>query len=280
VRRRGLGILRSLSAYHFLLDITWPRFFLLVAAWYVATNALFALLYLSVGSSGFPGLAAEGVGYDFVAFFFFSVHTLATIGYGHVVPRGLAANLLVTLEALVGLLSFGLAAGLMFARFARPTARILFSERALMAPYRGHLGFMFRIVNARNSQIVDLQARVVLSRRKPRGFGREYHALKLEREQVVFFPLAWTVVHPVDDDSPLKDVDADQLARQEAEFLVLLSGFDETFSQTVHARSSYRFDEVVWGRRFADMFEHGTGDEILSVDVDRLSDLREEAAGP
>lgn len=276
VRRKGLGIVRSLSAYHFLLDVTWPRFFLLVAAWYVATNAVFALLYMTVGPSGFPGLSDEGVGSTFLAFFFFSVHTLATIGYGHVVPRGPAANVLVTLEALVGLLAFGLAAGLMFARFARPTVRVLFSERAVMAPYRDGLGFMFRIVNARKSQIVDLHARVVLSRRKPNGVGREYHALRLERDQVVFFPLAWTVVHPVDGDSPLHGLDARELARQEAEFLVLLTGFDETFSQTVHTRSSYRFHEVAWGRRFADMFDHdASDDQVLSVDVDRLSETRE-----
>ena len=270
VRRRGLGIFRSRSLYHFLIDVTWPRFFGLVVVWYVVTNAAFAAAYMAVGIEAFPGLEAEGTGSGFLAYFFFSVHTLATIGYGHVVPRGTAANALVTMESLVGLLAFGLAAGLMFARFARPTAHILFSDHALMAPYRDGNGFMFRIVNGRKNQIVELHARIVLTRRKNSGTGREYHLLDLERDRVAFFPLAWTVVHPVDENSPLRGVSEAELIAQDAEFLVLLSGFDETFSQTVHARSSYRADEIRWGRRFADMFDHDG--ESLAVDVDRLSD--------
>ncbi|HKJ01738.1 MAG TPA: ion channel [Longimicrobiales bacterium] len=270
VRRKGLGILRSRSLYHFLLDVTWPRFFGLVCVWYVVTNAVFAMAYMGAGAGALPGLEAEGTGSGFLAYFFFSVHTLATIGYGHVVPRGTAANLLVTTESLVGLLAFGLAAGLMFARFARPTAHILFSDHALMAPYRGGSGFMFRIVNGRKNQIVELHARIVLTRRKRSGAGREYHILDLERDRVAFFPLAWTVVHPVDEGSPLHGLGEAQLLAQGAEFLVLLTGFDETFSQVVHARSSYRAEEILWGRRFADMFDHD-GDD-LAVDVDRLSD--------
>lgn len=270
VRRKGLGVFRSRSLYHFLLDITWPRFIGLVCVWYVVTNAAFGAAYMALGAQAFPGLEAEGTGSGFLAYFFFSVHTLATIGYGHVVPRGPAANFLVTVESLVGLLAFGLAAGLMFARFARPTAHILFSDRALMAPYRGGTGFMFRIVNGRKNQVVELHARIILTRRKQGGGGREYHILELERDQVAFFPLAWTVVHPVDEESPLWGVTEAELIAQDAEFLVLLSGFDETFSQTVHARSSYGAHEVVWGRRFADMFDHD-GDR-LAVDVDRLSD--------
>lgn len=273
VRRKGLGVFRSRSLYHFLLDITWPRFFLLVCVWYVVTNAAFAVAYMAVGDQNFPGLEAEGTGSGFLAYFFFSVHTLATIGYGHVVPRGIEANLLVTAESLVGLLAFGLAAGLMFARFARPTAHVLFSDHALMAPYQSGTGFMFRIANGRKNQVVELHARIVLTRRKTSGTGREYHILDLERDRVVFFPLAWTVVHPVVEGSPLHGVTEAELIAQDAEFLVLLSGFDETFSQTVHARSSYRADEVRWGRRFADMFDHD-GDS-LAVDMDRLSDTVE-----
>lgn len=271
VRRKGLGLVESLSTYHFLLEITWPRFLVLAAVWYVATNALFAGLYMMVGADAFAGIGAEGVGRGFWAFFFFSVQTLATIGYGHMVPRGLTANILVTVESLVGLLSFGLAAGLIFARFARPTARILFSDVAVMAPFKEGTAFMFRMVNARKSQIVELEAKVVLARRKADGAGREYHALALQRDRVVFFPLAWTVVHTVDESSPLFGLSAEDLIRQDAEFLVLLTGFDDTFAQTVHARSSYGAAGVVWGRRFADMFDHGDADH-LSVDVGRLSE--------
>lgn len=274
VRRKGLGLIRSQSAYHKILETTWPRFFGLVTLWYVAMNAVFGAAYMALGPQALPGLEAEGVHTGFAAYFFFSVHTLATIGYGHVVPSGTAANLLVTVESLVGLLAFGLAAGLMFARFARPNARILFSDVALMAPYRGGTGFMFRITNGRPNQIVQLQARLVLTLRKAEGSGRAYHMLPLERDHVIFFPLAWTVVHPVDEGSPLHGLSADDLVRQDAEFLVLLTGFDETFSQTVHARSSYRAGEIVWGRRFADMFDHDVA-EGVAVDVDRLSETVE-----
>ena len=248
VRRRGLGLVQSLSTYHFLLETTWPRFLALACAWYVATNALFAALYMLLGPGAFTGVDAEGVGRGFWAFFFFSVQTLATVGYGHMVPRGLAANLLVTAESLVGLLSFGLAAGLIFARFARPTARILFSDVAVMAPFRGGTALMFRMVNARKSQIVELEVKVVLARRKADTNAREYHPLTLERDRVIFFPLAWTVVHTVDESSPLHGLTAEDLTRQDAELLVLLTGFDDTFAQTVHARSSYRAADVVWGR--------------------------------
>jgi inward rectifier potassium channel len=261
--------------YHFVLDVTWPRFFLLVSLGYVAVNALFALFYMSLGPGAFPGLIGEGVGTGFPAFFFFSVHTIATIGYGNVVPTGVLANVLVTLEALVGLLTFGLAAGLIFARFARPHAHILFSERAIIAPYHGQTAFEFRIVNGRQNEIVDLRARIVLTMRVP-GDPRSYHTLSLERAQVYFFPLAWTVVHPIDEASPLYGLSDADLRAADAEFLILLSGFDETFSQTVHARSSYRADEVLWGRSFAGMFEDGGPGEALAIDVGRLGALRDE----
>jgi inward rectifier potassium channel len=270
VHRKGLGLLRSQSGYHALLSMSWPRFLLLFAAVYVATNAVFALAYAALPVESLPGLENEGISSRLEACFFFSVHTLATIGYGHVIPRGVGANVLVLLESLVGLLAFALAAGLMFARFSHPDARILFSDVAVIAPHRDGKAFMFRIVNARENQLVELDAKVVLTRRRPNG-GREFHQLSLERERVTFFPLAWTVVHRIDAESPLRDTDASSMAEQEVEFLILLSGFDETFSQTVHARSSYRFDEVQCGRRFANMFDVTDGKGI-AVDVEKLSE--------
>jgi len=274
VRRTGRNLKQYLSTYHFLLDMSWPRFFLAASLAYVVVNALFAVLYMSLGAAAFPGLATEGVGSPFLAFFFFSVHTLATIGYGHVIPVGITANLAVTLESLVGLLAVGLAAGLIFARFARPTTRVLFSDQAVVAPFEGGTALEFRIVNGRSSQIVDVRARVVLARLKPDRSGREYHVLDLERESVLFFPLAWTVVHPIDEHSPLHGWSEADFRAADSEVLVLLSGFDESYSQTVHARSSYKADEVAWGVCFADMFDRQTEDGVLSVDISRLSETR------
>jgi len=156
---------------------------------------------------------------------------------------------------------------------------VLFSDKAVVAPYRGGTALEFRIVNGRSSQIVDVRARVVLVRLKADGSGREYHVLDLERESVLFFPLAWTVVHPIDEQSPLHGWSEDEFRAADSEVLVLLSGFDESYSQTVHARSSYKAEEVSWGVRFADMFEHLEGEEVLSVDIARLSDVRAADAG-
>ena len=254
--------------------MTWPRFILLVGSFYLALNLLFAFAYTSLGSDAVLG----GTGVTFTErvaeAFFFSVQTSATLGYGVLVPNGLMANILVTVESLAGQLSFGLVSGLMFARFARPTARVLFSDVAVVAPYGAITAFEFRLINRRKTQISDLEARVIFVRRKKEDAGREYHQLELERSRVAFFPLARTIVHPIREGSPMLGLSADDLTACDGEFLVLLQGFDETFSQTVHARSSYWAEEVVFGARFVDMFEHQTsGNDEISVDVGRLHDF-------
>ena len=185
------------------------------------------------------------------------------------------ANLLVTVESLAGLLSFGLVSGLMFARLSRPTARVLFSDVAVVAPYQGITAFEFRIINRRKTQISDLEARVIFSRRNHEGVGRQFHELDLERSRVAFFPLQWTIVHPIGEDSPLAGLSAEELVACDAEFLILLKGFDETFSHAVHARSSYRAEEVKFGVRFADMFDHDDARGEISVDVGKLHDTIE-----
>lgn len=271
VVREGLSPLTSLSVYHSLLTITWPRFLSLIAASYLLTNALFALGYMACGSNALGGLRSDTPQGRFVEEFFFSIQTFATIGYGVVYPRSVAANLLVTVESLVGLLGFALATGLLFARFARPTARILFSRQAVIAPYRGITAFEFRIANARSSQLIDVAVRVQLSRFLPDG-RREFIPLTLERSQVVFFPLAWTIVHPIDETSPLWGVTERELLAQEVEFLILLTGTDETFAQVVHTRSSYRAEEIVWGARFTNLFNPPRPDGVLSIDIGRLHD--------
>lgn len=278
VRREGLGYFKSLSAYHYLLTITWTQFLGYVAGCYLALNSLFALAYLMAGPNALSGAAGSGLGSRFANAFFFSVHTLATIGYGNISPQTLAANLLVTAESLVGLLGFALIAGIMFSRFARPVVDILFSPHAVIAPYRDRTAFMFRIVNQRTNEIVDLETRVVLSRRKRGGAtvtDREFLAMKLERERVVFFPLSLTVVHPIDESSPLWGMGPDALRETDSEFLILLNGFDETFSQTVHTRSSYKPHEVVWGARFVSMFNPPRADGVVSVDIARLGEYTE-----
>jgi inward rectifier potassium channel len=276
VSRGGLRFWESHSAYHYFLTMTWSRFLGHVLAVYVLTNAVFAAAFVACGSRALTGFDTLGLAGRYGRAFFFSVQTLATIGYGGVAPENFAANMVVTVEALVGLIGFALVAGIVFARFSRPVAQIIFSRTAVIAPYRGKTAFMFRIVNQKYSELVELHAKVLLSRRRRDGggtAGREFIALDLEREQVVFFPLTWTVVHPIDERSPLYGLSAPDLREAEAEFLVLLNGFDETFSQTVHTRSSYLADEVVWGARFANIFNPPSPDGSISVDIRRLHEI-------
>jgi len=275
-RRVGLGFWRSLSAYHFLLTLGWPRFLGAVAGIYVVTNALFAGAYLLCGDHALSGMATQTPAERFSTAFFFSVHTLATIGYGNIVPMTFAANIVVSVEALVGLLGFTLIAVILVARFSRPVVQIVFSSSAIIAPYRNGTAFMFRIVNQRSNEIVEMMAKVMLTKRRDggaTGAERDYYPLKLERERVTFFPLAWTVVHPIDETSPLWGLGRDDLLRVDAEFLILLNGFDETFSQNVHTRSSYRADEIVWGAKFTSMFLPPRPDGTVSVDIRKLHEI-------
>ncbi len=276
VRRVGLGYWEALSAYHYFLTISWPLFLAYVAGSYVVLNAVFAAAFVACGNGALTGFANEAMMERFTRAFFFSVHTLATIGYGNIVPVTLAANALVAFESLVGLLGFALIAGIMFARFARPTAEIAFSKVAIVAPYRDKTALMFRIVNKKRNEIVEMRATVLLALRKRDHASvtdREFIPLTLERERVVFFPLAWTIVHPIDDKSPLKGCSADELRARDGELLILLNGFDETFSQTVHTRSSYKVDEIVWGAKFRNMFNPSEVDGTISVDIRKLDDL-------
>jgi inward rectifier potassium channel len=275
VVRAGLPIWRSLSPYHALVTTSWPRFFLLIASGYLGANLFFALLYYACGPHALDGWHTGDEFARFEDAFFFSVQTLATIGYGRMTPNGVLVNLVVTGEALVGLMGFALATGLLFARVSRPTARLVFSRNAVVAPFRGGQALMFRLANERTSQLTEVAATVSLSRLEdtPSGPVRRFHELRLDRPQVVFLPLHWVVVHPIDERSPLHGVLPEAFRASQAEILILLSAMDETFSQTVHVRSSYRAEEVVWGSRFADMFLRVEEEGLVGVDMRRIHDV-------
>jgi len=272
VVRGGLDPFASLSLYHFLLTVSWPRFLGLLTGFYFLVNGVFAAAYVACGPGALTGTVGLSAGRRILTAFFFSVQTFATIGYGTIAPQTIPAHVLVTLESLTGLLGVTLATGILFARFARPTALILFSDRAVIAPYNGSTAFEFRIANARSNELVELEAAVMLSRLRPDG-SREFVPLELERRRVAFFPLSWTVVHPIQPGSPLHGLDEEDLLAAEAEFLIQLHAFDETFSQTVQTRSSYRAEELVWGARFANIFNPPLPDGRLSIDVSKLHEL-------
>jgi inward rectifier potassium channel len=276
VERKGLGLRASLSLYYSLLTMSWPRFLLVGMAGYLLLNALFATGYYALGPDALAGDEGTAVGGRWLQSFFFSVHTISAIGYGHIVPTSLSANMLMTVEAVAGLFGLALATGLIFARFSRPLAGIVFSRHAIIAPYQGIRAFEFRVANRRRNQIVDLEARVVFARldRTDGRIRRVFNNLELERRRVSFFPLSWTVVHPIDEKSPLFGLKRKDLLEGDAEFLVLLTGMDETFSQMVHARSSYKADEVLWGARYKNIFEQ-TDDSPLAMEVSRIGEVEE-----
>jgi inward rectifier potassium channel len=191
------------------------------------------------------------------------------------VPVGVATNVLVALESVVSLLGLAVVTGLVFARFSRPVADILFSQNAVMSWLGNHRAFEFRIINARNNQIIDLRVRLLVSRFETSANGtavRRYYPLNLERESVVFFPLSWTIVHIIDKDSPLYEVTQDELCASGAEFLILLTGMDETFSQVVNARSSYRASEIIWDAKFTDIFIYDPAGRMAGIDMNRFHD--------
>ena len=274
VRRVGLGWLESQSPYHSALAMTWPRFLGVVVLVYLALNVVFAAAFLLCGSDALVGTAPREMGGTWWRSFFFSVETFATIGYGEISPVGVAAHMVMVVESVVAVLSQALITGLLFARFSRPTAALRFSANMVVAPYQGGRGLMFRVANRRENQIVDIQARVNCSwlSTEMRGLGRKFKQLTLERSTVVFFPLAWTIVHPITEESPLWGLTDDDLRRLDFEFLVIINGVDETFSQQVHARSSYKPAELVWGAKFRNIFNPPDADGILSVDVGRIDE--------
>jgi inward rectifier potassium channel len=263
-----------LSFFHWLLSISWPRFLGFITGLYVAVNGVFALAYLLCGPNSLQSTGSF-LGQPFYRAFFFSVDTFATIGYGNIVPIGVAANILVTIEALLNILGIALATGVIFSRFSRPSARILYSRNALVAPYRGKTALEFRIANARTNQLIEVQIQVILTKMENRDglTVRKFYDLSLERQRVVFFALSWTVVHPIDPTSPMWGLNQQDLLSADAEILILLTGTDETLSQVVHSRSSYKADEIVWGAKFANMFVRSEANGIVGMNLNQIHDI-------
>ena len=276
VERTGLSFLESLNTYHLLLTMSWARFYLVLLAGYIAINLIFALLFLLCGDNALSGFASLDIGERFLHAFFFSVQTFTTVGYGATHPTNVSADVVVTFNAFIGLLSFALATGLLFARFSRPTADIIYSEHGVIAPYRGGTGFMFRIANRRRSQLLNVDVVLLYTRMTGEGEDRrrQYDTLVLERDHVSFLPLHWTIVHPIDEDSPLHGMTEEEFHASLSEFLILLEATDDTFAQTVYSRSSYRHDEVLWEAKFADPFTQ-IGSGSMVVDLRKMHDVEE-----
>jgi len=237
--------------YHLLLTISWPGFVAFVLFAYLLINSTFALAYW-LGDDAIANADPN----SFLDAFFFSVQTMASIGYGAMYPQTDYANWLVVIESFVGLLFIAMATGVIFARFSVPTARILFSHFAVVAPFNGIPCLMFRTANKRRNRILEAQLWVTLVRdefTKEGDLFRRFYDLPLIRSHTPLFALTWTGMHPIDENSPLHGETPESLRRSHAEIIVIITGLDENLSQTIHARHSFVADEILWNYRFKDV---------------------------
>jgi inward rectifier potassium channel len=263
---------RSTSVYHSLISMSWTKFNLIVFSYFIFINLLFALVYYSAGVEGLNGIEGTSEADKFLEAFFFSTQTLSTVGFGRISPVSHLISSIAAIESLFGLLGFALATGLLYARFSRPVARILFSKQAIIAPFREGKAFQFRIANQiRNSQLSDMQCQVTVAilENENGTMIRRFRALELEISRIIFFPMVWTINHPITENSPLYNMSEQDMKNADVEFLVSLSGFDDTFSQTVNTRSSYTHEELVYGAKFSGLFGQKKGRTMQ--DLNKLS---------
>lgn len=269
IERRGISFFKSFSIYHYLISISWLKFCSLILLAFLFLNIIFALLYLAGGVENFEGIETNNTFDRLVNVFFFSTQTFTTVGYGRINPVGVYSNIISSIESLTGLLSLALATGLLYGRFSRPVAKIMYSDNAIIAPFKGLNAFQFRIANIKNDHdMIDVETEVILS--KEENNSRKFFNLKLEYRKINFFNASWTINHIINEESPIYGLSEKDLKDSDCEFLILIKGYDNTFAQYVNSRFSYRYDELVWGARFANIYgksEDGRG----MIELDKIS---------
>lgn len=251
VERESMGSWDNL--YHQLITMRWGYFFLLVFCCFIVLNAVFAVLYCLLGIEHLGGVQPGNWAENFANAYFFSSQTLTTVGYGHISPQGLVTSILASIESFAGLLAFALISGLLYGRFSRPKAKIVFSENMLIAPYSSGRGLMFRMGNASKSELVEAEVQMMIALNQRDEMGnvlRNYYPLALEINKIAFFNMSWTLVHALDERSPINGFSEQELAEANTEVMVLVKAVEETNQQTVHARRSYTTDDFVWNARF------------------------------
>jgi inward rectifier potassium channel len=257
---RGLRVI-----YQYLLSVGNVQFFLMTLLGYVVISFFFALIYFMIGVEHLIGVRGETPMASFMDCFYFSTQTFTTVGYGAIAPRGILASTMASFEAFTGLIFFAISTGMMYARFSRPRALLRYSKQALIAPFQNGQALMFRLANARNNVLLEANARVIAMMRtsKDDNINRKYYGLKLEIEHVTFLPLSWTLVHKIDEESPLFGMSIDDMNELDFEMMILISAFDDTFHQTVHSRHSYTAREIVPDARFIRAFQPDESGHIV-----------------
>ena len=268
--RRGLDLPLGSDLYHFLRTASWPRLVGTVAATYLGANVLFAAAYLAGGEC----IAGAEPG-SFRDAFAFSVQTMSTIGYGAFAPATTYAHTLVLVEAFLGMLFVAMVTGLVFTKFSTPTARVLFSAKAVIGSFEGRPTLMVRVANARTSQIIEAHMRVSLLKSEVLASGEELrriHDVELRRSSSPLFALSWTAFHVIDEQSPLHGLTREDLECSNALLSVTLSGIDDVLAETIHAHHLYRAEDVVWNARHRDVMGHDDRGRI-TIDYTRIHDV-------
>jgi inward rectifier potassium channel len=265
---------RSMSIYHALITMSWRKFNFIVLIYFIVINLFFAACYFFAGIDGLRGVESTTKSGQFLEAFFFSTQTFSTVGFGRLSPGNNIISTIAAIESLFGLLGLALATGVLYGRFSRPKASIIFSKKAIIAPFKDGTAFQFRLANKmRNSQITDMNCRVTVAKLEiENGVPiRRFRPLELELKSIIFFPMTWTVNHPIDENSPLYGMTEKDFHEADVEFMILLNGFDDTFSQTVNNRFSYTHDELVYGAKWVSVFGQNNKGQT-SQDLNKISE--------
>ena len=257
------------DTYQTLIAMSWARFLVLSLVFIFLLNLAFALVYVAIGVEYLEGDREGGFLQNLSQAFFFSFQTFTTVGYGHISPVGKLINFVAVFEASTGLMVFAIITGLLYGRFSRPSMRLLYSDKALIGPYKDGWAFMFRIVNLRKNLLLETSATVAMTVHHKEGdeYKRRYYRLDLEISKIDFFAANWTLVHPIDKSSPFNQLDLNNLNNSDFEIIVQIKAFDNSFGQHVHSRNSYKQDELVVGAKFKPATRlDKDGEVILPID--------------
>ncbi|HLK29077.1 MAG TPA: ion channel [Puia sp.] len=278
MRKEGLPVWERFSIFHKMLTMPRWKFISIVIIFYLAVNLLFSLLYYFVGPEEFQGMIAQTPWQKFKEIYFFSTETFTTVGYGRVNPVGDMANVVASIEAITGFLSLAIFTGLMYGRFSKPESFLMFSENALISPYQDKTALMFRFVSYKDNHVLtDVEVRVnigfqVIENEKTLY---KYFTLDLERHRVDNLPMNFTVVHPIDENSPLYGFTSDDMKTADLELYVLIKGFDDVYSNIVLQRTSYTFDEIIFNAKFVPMYKESEDKNTTIVQLHKLNEFIE-----
>ncbi|KRB57596.1 ion channel [Flavobacterium sp. Root186] len=274
IEKRGMNLLRRISWYHTMIEMPNWKFMLILFSFYIIINFIFAVVYYAIGIEHLDGISPSGsILTQFGQAYFFSAQTFTTVGYGHISPTGFLTSALSAAEALIGLLSFAIATGLFFGRFSKPTAFLKFSHNALISPYGEGKGLMIRLVPFKNTNFTDAAAKVTLGMSMEENGQRvnKFYNLNLELDRINALSLSWTLVHPIDKNSPLYNFTEEDFKKTHGEILVFITTFDDMFSNTVAARTSYTFNEIIYGAKFQTMYNRSKDGTKTILHLDKLN---------